>query len=493
MTDCASDFVIEATISELQQGMCTGEFTCKDVTLAYLNRIAKYDKQGPNINSVLELNPQALVIAEALDKERAVSGRRGPLHGIPILLKDNIDTGDRMHTSAGTIALANSYAAQDAFLVRLLRKAGAVILGKANMSEMAKFVSKRAPNGYSSRGGFVRNPYGPANLDVGGSSCGSGAAVAANLTAAAIGTETLGSIINPSVENSIVGLNPSVGLISRTGIVPIAPTHDTAGPMTRTVEDAAILLASLIGVDHDDPSTTMGKGRSHKDYTSFLIGEGLQGARIGLPKGAHFPHLPAEHQRLIEKEIDVLIQLGASMIEVEAITPLERQEWDIQSLVYEFKPAINHYLNKLSPFVPVHSLKEMIAFNDQYNKKLVTQYGQDLLIAAEATSGTLTEPEYIMSKARDLELARTNGIDAILIRHQLDAILSPGHDGVAAPAKAGYASITVPAGFTKKGEPTGITFFGGQFSEPTLIKLAYAYEQATKHRRPPQLSAGNNE
>jgi amidase len=481
-----SDFLIETTINELQAGMQEGTLTSHDIVLAYFDRIATYDKDGPMINSILELNPHALLIAEAMDNERKTNGPRGPLHGIPVLLKDNIETGDRMHTSGGSVALANSYAADDAFIVRKLRKAGAVILGKANMTEMAKFVSSRMPNAYSSRGGMVLNPYSPGGLDVGGSSCGSGAAIAANLSVIAIGTETFGSIINPSVENSIVGINPTVGLVSRTGLIPLAPTHDTPGPMARTVTDAAIMLGVIAGMDEWDPSTRKGIGQFVEDYTVFLDPDGLRGARLGVPTRLHFPNLPAEKQRHIQEEIRIMQQLGAEIIELESMDALEEQAWDMTVLEYEFKVSINHYLAKLSPYVPVHSLKELIEYNKSYNEG-VALYGQDLLLAAERTSGTLTEPEYIHAKSRDLLLSRTRGIDALVKQHRLDALVSPGHTGVAAPAKAGYPSVTVPGGYTKNGDPVGVTFTGMAFSEPTLIKIAYAYEQATKHRIPPRL------
>ncbi|HZG57996.1 amidase family protein, partial [Paenibacillus sp.] len=285
---------MQESVMELQRGMASGEYGSKELVLRYMERIAALDKNGPRLNAVLELNPDALGIAEAMDRERAVQGPRGPLHGIPVLLKDNIETEDRLHTSAGSLALAHSYAMRDAFVVRRLREAGAVVLGKANMSELAKFVSPSMPNAYSSRGGVVRNPYGPGVFDVGGSSCGSAVAVAAGFAAVALGTETLGSIINPAVENSIVGLNPTLGLVSRAGLVPLAPTHDTAGPMTRSVADAAIVLGAIAGLDDGDASTRIGLGRVREDYTRFLDESGLRGARLGIPKAAEYPGLPEE-------------------------------------------------------------------------------------------------------------------------------------------------------------------------------------------------------
>ena len=480
-----SDFE-EATIVGLQRGMAEGSFRSKELVLYYMERIAKLDKSGPRLNAVLEINPDALMISEAMDREREVRGARGPLHGIPVLLKDNIETEDRLHTSAGSLALADSYAERDAFVVRRLREAGAVILGKANMSEMAKFVSESMPNAYSSRGGVVRNPYGPGEFDVGGSSCGSAVAVSADLTAVALGTETLGSIINPSVENSIVGMNPSIGLVSRTGLVPLAPTHDTVGPMTRSVADAAAVLGAIAGLDDEDASTRIGLGRTPPDYTPFLDEGGLRGARIGIPKDADYPDVEAEDRRLLERELETLRRLGAVLVEIEDLHELERQKWDMTVLMYEFKPALNHYLSKLASHIPVHSLRELIAYNRIHNPG-VALYGQQLLQRAERTSGTLTEAEYVHSKFRDLRISRSGGIDAFVERHRLDAILSPGHTGVAAPAKAGYPSITVPGGYRDSGKPFGLTFTNKAFSEPTLLKLAYAYERATLHRKPPKI------
>ena len=482
-----SNEVNEATIGDLQKWMNEGIFSSKELVLHYIQRIALLDKNGPRLNAVLEINPDALVIAEAMDRERAVRGPRGPLHGIPVLLKDNIETGDRMHTSAGAIALADSYATRDAFVAAKLRQAGAILLGKANMSEMAKFVSLRMPNGYSSRGGVVRNPYGPGRFDVGGSSSGSAAAVAANLTAVALGTETLGSIINPSVENSIVGINPTIGLVSRDGLIPLAPTHDTVGPMTRTVADAAALLGAIAGFDERDDATRIGLGRAVADFGPHLREDGLRGARIGIPKHAHFPDLCDDEKRLLERELGTIEKHGAVLVEIEDLSRLEKQEWDLTVLTYEFKPAFNHYLSRLGPHVPVHSLKDLIHFNRLHNAG-VALYGQHLLIEAERTSGTLTEPEYILTKMRDLENSRRNGIDLFVEKFRLDAILSPGHTGVAAPAKAGYPSITVPGGYRADGKPFGLTFTNRAFSEPTLFRIAYAYEQATKHRKAPDFN-----
>jgi amidase len=475
----------EATIVHLQEAMVSGELTSKDVVLIYLDRIAQYDKQGVALNSILEINPDALQIAEALDVERAKKGPRGPLHGIPVLVKDNIDTNDKLHTSAGSLALANSYAAEDSFVAAQLRKAGAVILGKTNMTEWANFMTENMPSGYSSRGGQVLNPYGPGKWDVGGSSSGSGASVAANFTAVAIGTETSGSILSPASSNSIVGIKPTVGLVSRTGVIPIAHSQDTAGPMARTVTDAAILLGAITGVDESDPATLTSVDRSRTDYTVFLDPNGLKGARIGVARDIYFDRLNEDQKAIMNAAIDKLKSEGAVIVDPVTI-PSASQKWDYNVLVYEFKPDLNAYLHKLSPNVAVHSLKEVIEFNN-YHADATLKHGQTILIESEATSGTLTESAYINSRARDLYLSQTEGIDHVMDEHDLDALLFPANWGASIPAKAGYPSITVPGGYTPEGEPLGVTFTSKAYSEPTLIKLAYAYEQATKNRAAPTL------
>lgn len=479
-----SEWQEEATIPQLQTAMSEGRLTSRELVLMYLERIAQYDKQGVKINSIMEINPDAIHIAEALDEERKQKGPRGPLHGIPVLLKDNIDTGDKMHTSAGSIALANSYATKDAFIVSKLREAGAVILGKTNLTELANFMTENMPNGYSSRGGQTLNPYGPGRFDVGGSSAGSGAAIAANFAVAAIGTETSGSILSPASSNSIVGIKPTVGLVSRTGIIPIAHSQDTAGPMARTVTNAAILLGAITGVDEEDPATRSSPAYLHKDYTQFLDANGLKGARIGIARD-YYQWLEADELEVINREIETLRREGAIVIDPVEI-PSGKEEEDYNVLIYEFKSDLNAYLNKLGPRVPVHSLKELIDYYNQH-AKIGLKYGQTILIKSEETSGTLTEPEYILSRVRDLYLSQTIGIDAVMKEHQLDALLFPNHFGAGIAAKAGYPSITVPGGYTPEGKPLGLTFTAKAYSEPTLIRLAYAYEQATKHRRPPNL------
>ncbi|MGZ4112943.1 MAG: amidase family protein, partial [Tumebacillaceae bacterium] len=340
------EWLVEATIEDLQEKMASGEVTSAQLVLLYFDRIARFDKNGPKLNSVLELNPDALFIAEALDLERQVKGPRGPLHGIPVLVKDNIDTGDKMHTSAGSLALANSYAAEDSFVAKQLRAAGAVILGKANMTEWANFMTVNMPNGFSSRGGQVLNPYGPGQFDVGGSSSGSGSSVAANLATVAVGSETSGSILSPAGRNSLVGIKPTVGLVSRTGIIPIAHSQDTAGPMARTVADAAILLGALTGVDERDPATLSSEGRYLSDYTTCLDANGLQGARIGIARDYYFAEeLDEEQLALIEAAIEVLKQAGAEVIDSIAIENAKEIDDNYDVLVYEFKPALNAYLS----------------------------------------------------------------------------------------------------------------------------------------------------
>ena len=479
-------WIYERSIKELQTALSTNKLTSFELVQYYLERIIQYDQQEVKINSVLEINPDALDLAAALDHERKMKGSRGPLHGIPILLKDNIDTQDKMHTSAGSLALASSYAKEDAFLVHQLRKAGAIILGKANLTEFANFMTENMPNGYSSRGGQVLNPYGPGQFDVGGSSSGPGAAVAADFAPLAIGTETSGSILSPASSNSIVGIKPTVGLISRTGIIPIAHSQDTAGPMAKTVEDATILLGALTGVDEVDPITRTSIGNAYTDYTPFLNKNGLKGARIGIARTKVFDWMNEEQLNIINQAIKDIEDQGAVIIDPVTI-PSIQEEWDYNVLFYEFKSDLNYYLSQLDDKAPVHSLREVIEFNKQ-NEEATLKYGQTILLKSEETSGQLTEVKYIQSRLSDIKRSREQGIDYVMKEHQLDAIVFPANFGAGIAAKAGYPSITVPAGYTKEGEPFGITFSGLAYSEPTLIKLAYAYEQTTKHRVPPKIA-----
>lgn len=475
------EWLIDVTIDEIQAAMEADEITAKELVLLYLDRIATFNKNGISINAVLEVNPDAIQIAEALDTERKISGPRGPLHGIPVLVKDNIDTGDKLHTSAGSLALKESYASQDAFLVELLREEGAIILGKTNMTEWANFMAENMPTGYSSRGGQVLNPYGPGKFEVGGSSSGSGAAIAANFAAVAIGTETSGSILSPASRNSLVGIKSTVGLVSRTGIIPIAHTQDTAGPMTRTVKDAAILLNAIAGKDDADPATF--KNMVDYDFTEFLQKDGLQGKRIGIARAQYFDYLSEEEKACMEQAISILKENGATVIDSVEI-PSTKEKWDYNVLVYEFKTDLNAYLQNVDPRLGIHTLADVIKFNEE-NAETTLKYGQKVLLESEATSGTLTEPEYINSLEQDQYLSTEQGIDYTLNEHNLDAIVFPNNYGAGIPAKAGYPSVTVPAGYSTDHGPVGITFTGTAFTEPVLIEIAYAYEQASKVRKPP--------
>lgn len=490
-------WIIEADIASMQQAMNTGRVTSEQLVQLYLTRIEKYDSI---LNTILEINPDAIDIAKALDEERKVKGSRGFLHGIPILLKDNIDTHDHMHTSAGSIALAESFAAADSFVAAQLRAAGAVLLGKTNMTEWAGYMSDDIWAGYSSRGGLTLNPYGPGELFVGGSSSGSAAATAASLAAAAIGTETSGSIISPSSQNSLVGIKPTIGLVSRTGIIPIAHSQDTAGPIARTVSDAAILLGALTNMDERDVEMITSKGRTFQDYTPFLDANYLQQARIGIPR-FYYQQLDKARLDIVEAAIAVLKQKGATIVDPVEL-PCEQTRWDGNVMRYEFKKDLNDYLAQLSGLIPVHSLAEVIAYNEAHADQAL-KYGQGTLIWSEETSGTLTEQAYLDSKKRYKEMSREQGIDHVLEKDHLDALLFLGFEGGAdLAARAGYPSITVPGGYaatgiiapggyTTKG-PQGITFVGTAFSEPTLIKIAYGFEQATRHRVQPELATLSN-
>lgn len=486
----------ELTISELQDGMKSGRFTARSLVQKYLDRIDEIDKHGPAINSVIEINPDAASIAEALDREREEKGARGPLHGIPILIKDNIDTADRMMTTAGSLALVGSRPTQDAFVAKKLREAGAVILGKTNLSEWANFRSSHSTSGWSGRGGQTKNPY-VLERNACGSSSGSGAALSANLCAVAIGTETDGSVVCPSSTNSLVGIKPTVGLISRAGIIPISHSQDTAGPMARTVSDAAILLGALTGIDVNDGVTKT--QRSFADYTRFLDKGGLKGARLGVAR--KYFGFNDRVDKLMNESIDVIKRLGAVVVDPTDIpTSGKFDDSELEVLLYEFKADLNNYLRRLGSSTPVHSLKEVIEFNEKNRDREMPYFGQDLFIKAEA-KGPLTEKKYLQALAKNHLLSRAQGIDFIMRKHRLDALIAPtggpawptdwingdhftgGYSS--ASAVAGYPHITVPAGYVF-GLPVGISFFGAAWSEPKLIKYAYAFEQATKARRPPK-------
>jgi amidase len=486
----------EWTISEMQAKMQSGEMSARQLAEKYLERIEGLDRNGPMLNSIIELNPDALAISEKLDKERAQGQVRGLLHGIPIIIKDNIDTADRMTTTAGSLALQGSIAAQDAFLVTRLREAGVVILGKANLSEWANFRSTHSVSGWSSRGGQTRNPY-ALDRSPCGSSSGSAVAVAANLCAAAVGTETDGSIVCPSQTNGIVGIKPTLGLVSRSGVIPVAHSQDSAGPMARTVTDAAILLGAMTGVDPRDQATSA--SLAYTDYTQFLVKEGLKGARIGVARNFFGTHPLVD--KIIENCLEAIKALGAELIDpanIKNTTKMEKTELEV--LFYEFKNDLNTYLSNLGQDVPVHSLDEVIAFNERYPAKVMTYFGQERMLKARE-KGLLTDEAYLKALETNHRLARDEGIDATLQKHNLDAIVAPSGQpawivdyvngdcasgGSSSPAAvAGYPHITVPAGFIY-GLPVGISFFGKAYSEPVLIRLAFAFEQAVQARRPPQ-------
>ncbi|WHY20264.1 amidase family protein [Paenibacillus sp. G2S3] len=479
--------IVEATIPEIQAALEAGELTSKQLVLMYYERIADHDKNGLTINSVLEINPDALFIAESLDVERAINGSRGPLHGIPVLLKDNINTGDKMHTSAGSLALANSFAGEDAFIVSKLREAGAIIMGKANMTEFANFMTTGMPSGYSSRGGQVLNPYN-ISTPTGGSSAGSAVAVACNFCTVSVGTETSGSILNPGNLGSIIGIKPTVGLLSRSGILPLSNTQDTAGPMARTVRDAVLLLNAMLGNDSHDAAMGTNIGKIHEDYTVFLDANGLQGARIGIPRDYYFEELTEEQLALFNASVDRMRELGATIIDPADIKTA--REISYSSVVLnEFKTALNAYLSRLGPGAPMRTLKDIIDFNHAHPVETL-KYGQATLIDAEFTSsGTQTEPNYLRHRATDLKLCKEDGIDATMKEYNLDALLFPADFGARITSRAGYPSIVVPSGYTTAGAPFGVTFSAKAYQEPTLFKLAYAYEQHYKVRKAPSLKS----
>src|SRR2546425_2502748 len=488
----------ELTIADLQSGMASGKHSAHSLARKYLDRIDDIDKHGPAINSLIELNPDALSIASELDKERKAKRPRGPLHGIPILIKDNIDTHDRMTTTAGSLALGGSIPLQDATVAKRLRDAGAVILGKTNLSEWANFRSSHSSSGWSGRGKQTRNPY-VLDRNPCGSSSGTGAAVAANFAVIGVGTETDGSVVCPSNANSLVGIKPTLGLISRAGIIPIAHNQDTAGPMCRSVTDAAILLGALTGVDTRDDATKASVGKTLADYTKSLDANGLKGARIGVHrKGFGFNDAV---DKLMNDCIDIIKKRGATVVDPADIpTAGKFDDSELEVLVYEFKADLNAYLAALGPGAPVKSLKEIIDFNEQYRDREMLYFGQDLFIKAQA-KGPLTDKAYRNALAKNHHMSRKEGIDLVMDKNKLDALIAPT-GGPAWPtdlvngdhftggystasAVAGYPHVTVPAGYVF-GMPVGISFFGRAWSEATLIKLAYAFEQATKARRPPK-------
>ena len=491
----------EATVNSLQEGMRSGKYTSRSITEFYLARIEVLNRQGPELRAIIEVNPDALTIADELDAERNAGKVRGPLHGIPVALKDNIDTHDRMTTTAGSLALEGSIPPQDSFVAAKLRTAGAVLLAKANMSEWAYWRGVGASSGWSGRGGQGRNPY-ALDRTTCGSSSGSGAATAANLAALTVGTETGGSIIFPASIMGIVGVKPTVGLWSRSGIIPISHSQDSAGPMTRTVRDAAILLSAACGVDPRDPATSASAGRFQVDYTQFLDAGGLKGARLGIVR--NIPGFEERVQTLFAQAIADMKAAGAVIVDPANLPSMEAGSvFNAAPLVvlnYEFKHNINKYFQSLGANAPVKTLDELIAFNEQHRDREMPYFGQERLIESNATSG-LDDPRYLKALETVRRWTRSDGIDALMAKHNLDAIVAPtagpawlidhirgdrfdGGDSAGTAAIAGYPDITVPMGLVA-GLPVGVSFFGRAWSEPTLFKVAYAYEQATKRRQVP--------
>ena len=486
----------ECTIADLQHKMEGKTHTSRSITELYLKRIGAIDKNGPFLNAIIELNKDALATADQMDKERRAGKVRGPMHGIPVLLKDNINTGDQMHTTAGSIALSDNIASKDAFIVGLLREAGAVILGKTNLSEWANFRSNSSTSGWSSRGGQTKNPY-VLDRNPSGSSAGSGAAVAANLCAVAIGTETDGSIVSPCSVSGLVGIKPTVGLLSRSGIIPISKTQDTAGPMARTVEDAATLLGILTGVDSKDAATALANGKSHKDYRKYLIKGGLEGKRLGLEVTA-LKGNPGM-LNLLNDAREVLKKCGATIVEISLNKELEkvgRSEFEI--LLYEFKDGLNQYLGNANS--KVKTLTDLIEFNKVNEAKAMPFFKQETLILAQL-KGDLRSAAYIEALKKSNEFTKTV-INSILKEDKLDAIIGPtngfavcidlingdydnGFSFSSPAARAGYPHITVPMG-SWHDLPMGLSFFGMAYTEPELIGMAYAYEQSSKKRSLPK-------
>jgi amidase len=488
----------EITVSELQDGMKSGKFTSRSLVEKYSARIDEIDKHGPSINAIIERNPDAFSIAEALDQERKIKGPRGPMHGIPVLIKDNIDTADKMMTTAGSLALVGSKPLQDSFVARKLRSAGAMILGKTNLSEWANIRSSHSTSGWSGRGGLTKNPY-VLDRNPCGSSSGTGSGISANLAAVGIGTETDGSIVCPASSNGLAGIKPTVGLISRSGIIPISHTQDSAGPMCRTVRDAATLLGVLTGVDPEDPATAASAGKSYTDYMQFCDPNGLKGARIGVARKYFGFSDPVD--ALMEQALEVMKKQGATLVDPADIETLGKfDESELLVFMYELKADLNAYLARLGPNPPVRTLKDIIDFNERNKQQEMPYFGQDLFIKAEA-KGPLTEKTYLDTIEKNHQLARTEGIDATMDKYHLDAIVAPtggpawltdlingdhfGGGSSNAAAVAGYPNINVTAG-SISGLPVGISFFGRAWSEPTLIRLAFSFEQATKARQAPR-------
>lgn len=488
----------ERSLADLQADMAAGRVTAQGLVAGYTERIQRVDRAGPTLASVIELNPDALDIAKALDAEFKAKGPRGPLHGMPILIKDNIATRDRMQTTAGSLALEGSAPRADAFVVQRLRSAGAVILGKTNLSEWANIRSSQGTSGWSARGGLTRNPY-ALDRNTSGSSSGSAAAVAASLCAAAVGSETDGSILSPASICGLVGLKPTIGLVSRSGIVPIAHSQDTAGPMARSVRDCALLLGGLVGADANDATMTGADSKRTVDYLAALDTNALKGARLGVARQFFGFHEPSD--RVYAEVLKALEKAGAVLVDPVALPAIETiGDAELTVLLYELKADLNLYLAALGPGAKVKTLADVIAFNERNAATELKWFGQDLLVKAQA-KGPLTDDEYLKARALCLKVARDDGIDAVMKTHRLDALVAPTGGpawrsdmvvgdhvvgGSTTPAAiAGTPSVTVPAGFVQ-GLPLGLSFFAGAWSEARLLALAYSFEQTMKARRPPR-------
>jgi len=491
----------EMTIVQMQQGYQNGEYTIKEVVQAYLDRIKTIDQKGPELHSIIIVNPDAIKIAEKLDQELHEGKSRGPLHGIPIVLKDNIDTHDKMPSTAGSRALLNSFPLKDSYIAKKLREAGAVIIGKANLSEWANFRGELSTSGWSGIGGQTKNPY-DLSRNPCGSSSGSAVAVSANLTMLAIGTETNGSIVCPSQTNGIVGIKPTVGLVSRSGVIPISFTQDTPGPMARTVTDAVICLGAITGIDSNDRKTIASKGNYLTDYTQFLNKEGINGKRIGLfkaPLGINY-----KVDSLFYSAVNFLKSRGAEIVEIDNILAGDVDKNSFEIMLYEYKDGLNKYFQSLGKDAPIKSVADLIAFNKKDSVEL-KYFNQAFLEMAEK-KGNLDSKEYQKALEEMIRGSRKEGIDKVMDQHNLDAIIAPTGSpawktdlingdsyqmGSSSPAaQAGYPNITVPMGFVE-GLPVGISFFGRAWSEPVLIEIAYAYEYGTGHRKAPEFKAGN--
>lgn len=488
--------LLEIEIGEIQNGYKDGTYTVKEVVQAYLKRIEEIDQNGPSLRSIIAVNPDAIQIAEEMDSLVATGATHGPLFGIPVVLKDNIDTHDKMPTTAGSRALAYSFPLQDSYVAKKLREAGAVIIGKANLSEWANFRGELSTSGWSGLGGQTKNPY-VLSRNPCGSSSGSAVAVAANLTVLAIGTETNGSIVCPSHINGIVGIKPTVGLVSRSGIIPISFTQDTPGPMARTVRDAAICLGTLVGIDSADKKTLASKGKFYNDYTRFLNEDGLKGKKIGLYKPSFGIHFKVD--TLMMAAVEIMKKKGAEIIEIEDITKDGVGNLSFQVMLYEYKDGLNEYFKSLGPDAPIKTVEELIAFNQQDSVEL--KYFNQRYLEMAQEKGSLNTREYKDALANMMKGSQERGIDRVMNKHNLDAIIAPTGSpawktdlingdhyqlGSSSPAaQAGYPNITVPMGFIDE-LPVGISFFGSAWSEPELLEIAYAYETATKHRKSPK-------